>query len=262
MKYKSIFISDLHLNTRFCKSDILAELLKTYQCDNLFLVGDILDLYVKGINLPKSQINVIRKILTKAKRGTNVVYILGNHDASLDELLDFDIDIEGIKIVKEYVYVSNHKRILLTHGHIADLPIVSNLYVLGDTCYTILLHLNSIYNWFRNKLGFGYYSLSQQVKNIVKDAIKFIENYEECIIKHTKSKKCNVSICGHIHQAEIKMIDNILYMNCGDFQESCTAIVEDYDGNFALLKCNEGEFLRVKMFDSKANKIIESHNIT
>ena len=255
MKFKSIFISDLHLNTQFCQAEILTQLLKDYQSDNLFLVGDILDLYVKGINLPKTQINVIRKILTKAKRGTNVVYILGNHDDSLKELLDYEINIEGIKIVKEYVYETNDKHILLTHGHIADLPIVSHLYMLGDFCYTLLLHLNSIFNWFRKKLGLKYFSLSQKIKNNVKDAIKFIENYEDCIIKHTKSNNCSAVISGHIHNAEIKLIDNIVYMNTGDFVESCTAIVEDYEGNFSLLKYQDNEFIKIKEYSSLTHSI-------
>lgn len=255
MNFKSIFISDLHLNTQFCQADILIKLLKETNCDNLFLVGDILDLYVKGINLPKNQINVIRKILTKAKRGTNVIYILGNHDDSLSELFDFDVNIEGIKIVPEYVYETNGKRILLTHGHIADLPIISKLYVLGDICYTALLHLNSVYNWFRKLLGLNYFSLSQRIKNNVKDAIKFIENYEVCIIKHTIGQECDYVISGHIHNSDIKMVDDILYMNCGDFVESCTFIGEDYNGNFSLYQFKESEFVKIKEFIASTNTV-------
>lgn len=244
-KVKSLFISDLHLNTKFCKAEALVQLLKTYECENLFLVGDILDFYVKGIHLPKQQMNVIRKILTKAKRGTNVVYILGNHDESLVELLDYDVNIDNLKIVNEYIYETNKHKILLTHGHIVDSPIVSNLYVLGDYCYTAVLYLNDGYNFIRKMFGFKYHSLSQKLKSSVKDAVKFIEDYEKCIVNHAKTLNCNVVLSGHIHQATMKKIDKMCYMNTGDFVESCTAIIEDYDGDFKLLKYNNNGVFEV-----------------
>jgi UDP-2,3-diacylglucosamine pyrophosphatase LpxH len=245
-KVKSIFISDLHLFNKFCKADILSKFLKEYECENLFLIGDILDFYVKNITLDKDQINVIRKILTKAKRGTNVNYILGNHDETLEKIMDFNINIENIKFHKEFVYTSNNKNILLTHGHILDLPIIRNLYLIGDFCYNVLLHINHFYNVARKLLGFDYFSLSQKVKDSVKDAVKFIEDYENSIVKYTKQKKCEAVICGHIHKAEIKTLEGIPYLNCGDFLESCTAITEDYHGNFTLLQYKNNEFVEIK----------------
>lgn len=221
MKIKSLFISDLHLNTSFCQSDKLLSLLKEYEYENLFLLGDIIDFYPKKFYLPIEQINVIRKILTKAKRGVKVFYILGNHDSVIESFLGYTINIENIQILSEYVYYSNNRKILLLHGHVADLPVVSNLYHLGDLGYTILLYLNSVFNLIRKLIGLPYFSLSQKIKHSVKNSVKFIGDYGNCIIEQAKRKDCDMVISGHIHKPELKIVNDATYANCGDFQESC-----------------------------------------
>jgi UDP-2,3-diacylglucosamine pyrophosphatase LpxH len=246
MKIKSCFISDTHLNSPFSKAEVLSKFLKLYDCDNLYLVGDILDFYVKGFNIDKHQLDVIRKIATKAKRGVNVVYVLGNHDEILSHVLEYDVNIINIKFVHDYIYETGGKRILLTHGHIMDIPIVRHLYLFGDACYHLLLQINSSYNWIRGLFGMKYYSLSQKIKDSVKTAISFIEDFEHSLIEYTKSKNCDACITGHIHKAEMKRVEDVVYMNCGDWVESCTAVIETLDGEFQLIQYIDGEFKTIK----------------
>jgi UDP-2,3-diacylglucosamine pyrophosphatase LpxH len=240
--YKSIFISDIHLGTKGCKAELLCDFLKNNTCENLFLVGDIIDGWrlERKFYWPQSHSNVIRRILTLAKRGTNVIYIVGNHDEVLRKLLPFNVSLGAIELKNYHRYEAiNGKSYLVLHGDLFDAAIQNKLkflYHLGDFIYDLLLDLNRLVNWFRKKFGMRYWSLSAYLKNKTKEAVAFMSDFEELIADYCKKKKADGIICGHIHKADIKDINGITYMNDEDWVESCTALVEHYDGTWEIIK--------------------------
>jgi len=242
LKYKSIFISDIHLGTKGCKADLLCDFLKHNQSENLFLVGDIIDGWrlERKFYWPQSHSNVIRRILTAAKRGTNVIYILGNHDEALRKLLPFDISFGRIQVKNNYRYEAvDGNTYLVLHGDLFDTAIKNKLkflYHLGDVVYDILLELNHIVSWFRSKFGLPYWSLSSYLKGKTKKAVAFMSDFQELITEYCSKKRADGIICGHIHHAEISKVNGIVYMNDGDWVESCTALVENYDGTWEIIK--------------------------
>jgi UDP-2,3-diacylglucosamine pyrophosphatase LpxH len=240
MHYKSIFISDIHLGSRGCQADALCLFLKNNTCDNLFLVGDVIDGWQlkKRWYFPQSHANVIRRILTAAKRGTNVYYILGNHDEAFRKFLQFDIEIGNIKILDRYSYTAlNGKSYLVIHGDFFDSLMLDKKWLMhvGDTLYNILIWFNIHFNSFRKLIGLPYWSLSNWLKQSTKEAVNFITNFENHVSDYCNKEGYDGIICGHIHTAKIKLIDNIEYMNDGDWVESGSAIVEHLDGRFELL---------------------------
>jgi UDP-2,3-diacylglucosamine pyrophosphatase LpxH len=244
-KYKSIFISDIHLGTKGCKAEILCDFLKHNISDNLFLVGDIIDGWrlERKFYWPQSHSNVIRRILTAAKRGTNVVYIIGNHDEVLRKILPFRITFGDIKLENTYRYNAiDGKTYLILHGDLFDTAIRNKLkflYHLGDAIYDILLELNHIITWVRNIFKLPYWSLSGYLKGKTKEAVAFMSDFQELITEYCAKKKADGVICGHIHHAAIEQINGIVYMNDGDWVESCTALVEHYDGRWEIIKWNK-----------------------
>jgi UDP-2,3-diacylglucosamine pyrophosphatase LpxH len=239
MHYKSIFISDIHLGTRGCQADALCAFLKTHTCDNLFLVGDILDGWRlrKRWYFPQSHANVIRSILTAAKRNTKVYYILGNHDEGLRTFLKFDISFGRIKILNRYDYTAvNGKKYLVIHGDFFDVLMKDKKWLMhfGDTLYNSTIWFNIQFNRVRKLIGMNYWSLSKWLKDNTKQAVKFINRYEEYVAEYCENKGYDGIICGHIHHAEIKKIGRIEYMNDGDWVESATALLEYLDGTFEI----------------------------
>lgn len=240
MKYKSIFISDIHLGTRFSKAKILLNFLKNNECENLILVGDIIDGWSikRKFIWPQEHSNVIQQILKKAKKGTKVTFITGNHDEFLRPFVPLLLG-DSICITNELEYESlNKKKYYITHGDFFDSITMTKkwLAILGDYGYDLLLHLNVVLNFFRKRLGIKkYWSLSKYVKDNVKSSVSFITDFEIVLSNHAKNKGYDGIICGHIHKAEIKDIDKIEYLNCGDWVESCTAIVETFDGEFKII---------------------------
>lgn len=242
-KYKTICISDLHLGTRDCKSQILNNFLKNHECENLFLLGDILDLWQIKQNKWRWNSNdteVVRSIL-KYSKYANVEYILGNHDEELRKWIDESSNFANIKIKNQSEYLAiDGVNYLLTHGDLFDgiSSIAPQLTLLGDKAYNLALWLNNHYNYIRHQLGFGYWSLSAYLKNKVKGAVNFIFKFEDNITTYAKKRGYGGVICGHIHQAEIKVVNSIIYMNDGDFVDSCTALVEDYNGMWKIIHWN------------------------
>jgi UDP-2,3-diacylglucosamine pyrophosphatase LpxH len=241
MHYKSIFISDIHLGTRGCQADALCAFLKSNTCDNLFLVGDIVDGWRlrRKWYFPQSHANVIRRILTSAKRGTQVYYILGNHDEALRKFLQFDIVLGNIKLLDRYEYLAvNNKKYLVIHGDFFDVLMVDKKWLmhLGDNLYNFMIWFNMHFNSVRMLFGFSYWSLSRWLKNNTKQAVNYIQNYEKHVSSYCKSEGYDGVICGHIHHAEIKIIHGIEYMNDGDWVESATALLEHTDGTFEIYK--------------------------
>ena len=240
--YRAIFISDVHLGFSGCSAQYLLNFLRSTTCEYLYLVGDIIDIWQmkRRVYWPQLHNDVVRTILGKAKHGTKIIYVPGNHD---EILRDFDNTVFGnLEIQNEYIHTTaDGKRFLIIHGDQFD-GVVKNsriMALVGSALYEMLLHVNILVSYTRHKLGLSYWSLSNAIKHQVKQAVNYISNYE-IALAHA-AMKCNVDgvITGHIHRAEITSINDIIYCNCGDWVESCTALVEYYDGSIELLHWTE-----------------------
>lgn len=239
-KYKSIFISDFHLGSRGCQADALSFFIKDNTAENLFLVGDIIDGWRlrKRWYFPQSHADVLRRILTAAKKGTKVVYIAGNHDEMLRGFIPMGITLGDIEIQNRYDYIGvNGKRYLVVHGDMFDKIMVENKWLMhvGDFLYDALIWLNTKYNNVRRFFGYKYWSLSKWLKHNTKEALNFIYKFEDFVSDYCKRKDYDGIICGHIHTAAIKNLNGIEYMNDGDWVESCTALVEHHDGTWEII---------------------------
>lgn len=247
IKYKTICISDLHLGTKDYKAELLNNFLSCHECDNLFLVGDIIDgwkIIQNKWKWKKSHTTTIRKILGYSKAGTNVVYITGNHDEFIRPFINKVLNLGSIKIVNQYSYIDlSGKRLLVTHGDMFDgiSELAPWLGLLGDKLYDFVLWLNNGFNFLRRKMGFGYRSMSKFLKDKVKDAVSFIFKFETNLTTYAKKHDYEGVICGHIHTPDIKVIDDIIYMNDGDWVESCSALVETMDGEWKIIYWNSNE---------------------
>jgi UDP-2,3-diacylglucosamine pyrophosphatase LpxH len=238
LKFRAIFISDVHLGTRGCKADFLLDFLKHTESDKLYLIGDIIDGWRlrKGWFWLQSHNDVLQKILRKARKGTDVIYVPGNHDEFARDYIGLEFG--SIKVRRDVFHKSaSGKRFLIMHGDECDGVMIYAkwLAVLGDYAYVTALTVNHWFNAARRVLGLPYWSLSKYLKHKVKNAVQFISNYEKEMARFAKDRNADGVICGHIHHAEIKDIDGITYCNDGDWVESCTALVEHYDGRFEIL---------------------------
>ena len=239
--YRSIFISDIHLGTKDCKASELTNFLKNNTCNTLYLVGDIIDAWKIKQNKwrwKQSHTNVIRRILGHAKRDTRIIYVLGNHDEFLRPFLQYNLNFGMVELHNQYEHIgADGKHYLVTHGDLFDgiTRLAPWLSILGDKAYDFILTLNSRFNWLRHRLGFGYWSLSLYLKQRVKRALDFIFQFERNLAAYCKKRGFDGVICGHIHHAEIKEIDGVVYMNDGDWVESMTALVEHHNGSWEIL---------------------------
>jgi len=240
-KYKTIFISDIHLGTHGCQADRLLHFLKDNTCERLYLVGDIIDGWrlKRRVYWPQSHNDVIRKFLTTAKKGSKVYYIVGNHDEMLRGYLNLGISLGRIRILNQKDFHGiNGKRYLVTHGDMFDNLMRKDLKWImhvGDVAYNLLIWLNTKLNRVRGWLGLDYWSLSKYLKAKTKQALNFIEGFEDKLTTYADKRGYDGVICGHIHSAAIKEINGIEYINTGDWVESCTAIVETHDGDLQLV---------------------------
>lgn len=237
--YKTIFISDLHLGSTQCQSDVLLDFLKYNESEKLYLVGDIIDFWSlsKKTYWPKEHNTIVQKMLKKARHGTKIIYVPGNHD---ENIRDYDNHVFGdIEIRNEDVHETlEGKKYLVVHGDLFDNITKYNKWIakLGSDGYDLLLILNRYISNTRRFLGIqSKFSLAGYIKNKVKNLVKFISDYEESIVAALQHKDVDGVICGHIHHAELKDIGGFEYVNTGDFVESCTAIVEWYDGTLHLV---------------------------
>ncbi|MFC3052549.1 UDP-2,3-diacylglucosamine diphosphatase [Kordiimonas pumila] len=236
--YRAVFISDTHLGTRAARVDLLLDFLKSISCEQLYLVGDIVD----GWQIKRSWFwdtthnDVIRRVLKMAKHGTKVTYIPGNHDEGLRGFEGHDL--AGVSLEPEVVFEgANGKRYWVLHGDQFDgvVKYAKWLAHVGDYAYVFLLRLNTAVNKMRRLLGYDYWSLSAYLKHKVKNAVEYIGKFEEAVAAEARRRGVDGVICGHIHQAERRMFDDIEYMNDGDWVESCTALVEHDNGEFEIL---------------------------
>ena len=238
--YRSVFLSDTHLGTRGARCDFLANFLHRTSCHKLFLVGDIFD----GWRLRKSWYwdehhdEVLRAILRHVHAGVEVTYIPGNHDEMFRAWLPMGLEIAGIKLRREAEHVTaDGRRLLVMHGDEFDSVVryARFLALLGDQAYAIALTANRWFNALRYRLGYPYWSLSAWLKRQVKEAVKAVDRFENALATEARRRGFDGVVCGHIHQAEMREVHGVLYLNDGDWVESCTALVEHHDGRFELI---------------------------
>jgi UDP-2,3-diacylglucosamine pyrophosphatase LpxH len=238
-RYRSVFISDVHLGTRGCQAELLLDFIRHLECEHLYLVGDIIDGWKmkSGWFWPQSHNDVVQKVLRLARKGVAVTYVPGNHD---DRVRDFcGVHFGGVVVARDAIHeTADGRRFLVTHGDEFD-GVVQHakwLAFLGDWAYRSVLAANTLVNRLLRRLGFGYFSVSAFLKTRVKNALQFIENFEAAVAEEARRRGVDGVICGHIHKAEMRDIDGIAYVNDGDWVESCTALVEHPDGRLEILE--------------------------
>ena len=238
MRVRSVWISDLHLGTPGCRADALLDFLKHVDCDHLFLVGDIIDGWQlrRSWYWPQAHNDVVQKLLRKARKGTRVVFIPGNHDEFARRYVEHHFG--GIEVAEDWIHVTaDGRRLWVTHGDLFDgvIQCATWLAHVGDTLYEFTLRLNRHLNSLRARLGLPYWSLSKYLKRKVKRAVSYVGDFEGAVAREARRRGVDGVVCGHIHHAEMRMIDGVLYCNDGDWVESLTALVEHADGQLAVL---------------------------
>ncbi|MCE5182773.1 MAG: UDP-2,3-diacylglucosamine diphosphatase [Betaproteobacteria bacterium] len=239
LKVRSIFLSDIHLGTRACQAGNLNNFLREYESENVFLIGDIIDFWSmkRSIQWTPAQNTFVQKILRRARHGERVMFIPGNHDEALREYEG--IAFGDIEVVAEHVHqLADGRRFLLLHGDEFDQITRYHRWVavLGDVAYNLLVRLNGLISYMRRWMGIsGYWSLAGYAKRRVKKALQFIFDFENSAIHSARQRGLDGIICGHIHCAAIRQIGDLIYVNCGDWVDSCTAIVEHSDGSLELI---------------------------
>jgi UDP-2,3-diacylglucosamine pyrophosphatase LpxH len=238
VRCRTAFISDIHLGTKGCQAELLLEFIRELECETLYLVGDIVDGWKlrSGWHWPQAHNDVVQKILRLARKGVRVVYVPGNHD---EVVRDFcGVHFGGVIVARDAIHeAADGRRYLVTHGDEFD-GVVQNarwLAFLGDWSYRALIAVNTHFNRVRRMMGLGYWSLSAYLKHKVKDAVAFIDKFEAAMADEARRRGVHGVICGHIHKAEMRDIDGVAYLNDGDWVESCTAIVERFDGTFEIV---------------------------
>ncbi|MDB5774282.1 MAG: Ser/Thr protein phosphatase family protein UDP-2,3-diacylglucosamine hydrolase-like protein [Herbaspirillum sp.] len=242
IRFRTIWISDVHLGTTGCQAGRLLQFLRATESETLYLVGDIID----GWQLKRrwywdqKHNNVVQTVLKKARKGTNVVFVPGNHDESVRQFIDLDFG--GIKIRDELVHITaDGKRMLVLHGDRFDgvIACAKWLAYVGDNMYTMVLKFNQWFNTWRARAGLPYWSLSQYLKLKVKNAVSYISSFENALAAEAARKGLDGVICGHIHKPEIRDIDGIKYCNDGDWVESLSALIEEASGELRLVTWGE-----------------------
>jgi len=238
MRVRTLFLSDIHLGSRGSQADRLLAFLRDYDADMIYLVGDIVDGWQLKATWywPAAHNDVVQKLLRKARKGARIIYIPGNHDEFLREY--YGTHFGGIEVVESTIHVTaDRRRFLVIHGDLFDVVIKHArwLALLGNKAYDLAILLNTYFNALRRMFGLPYWSLSQWVKLRVKNAVNFIGEYERTLAGEARRHAVDGVICGHIHHATIADKDGFTYVNCGDWVESCTAIVEHYDGRLELI---------------------------
>ncbi len=239
LSFRTVWISDVHLGFRGCSADHLLNFLHSVDCEFLYLVGDVIDIWEmkRKMYWPQSHNNVLRTILGKAKHGTTVVYVPGNHDELLRDY--HDMTFGNVRIMEETIHTNaDGRRLLITHGDKFDSVVRSSraIAMLGTRLYDWLLKANYLVHWARRKARLPYWSLAAFLKHKVKNAVQFISNFETVVSYEAARLGVDGVVCGHIHRPEIRKLNDVIYCNCGDWVESCSALVEHQDGSLELLR--------------------------
>jgi UDP-2,3-diacylglucosamine pyrophosphatase LpxH len=236
--YRTGWISDVHLGTKGSQAAALIDFLRDTEFETLYLVGDLIDIWAlrRGIYWPQDHNDVIQKLLRKGRKGTEIIYIPGNHDEFVSS---FHGHYASVEIRKNAIHTTaDGRKILVIHGHELD-TVVQNLGWLahvGDIGYVLLMRCNGLVNFFRRLFGLEHWSLSAYVKAEVKNVVSFIGKFEESVVRFARDHGVDAVLCGHIHTPAIRDIEGITYYNCGDWVESLTAMVEHDDGRIELLE--------------------------
>ena len=235
---RTVWISDVHLGTPGCQSKALLDFLKRVECDTLYLVGDIIDGWQlrRSWYWPQSHNDVVQKLLRKARKGTRVIFIPGNHDEFARKFLEHSFG--GIEVAEEWIHTTaDGRQLWVTHGDLYDgvIQCAKWLAYLGDSLYEFTLKLNRHLNSWRARAGLPYWSLSKYLKLKVKRAVSYVGDFEEALAREARRRGVDGVVCGHIHHAEMRMLGDVLYCNDGDWVESLTALVEHDDGTLRIV---------------------------
>jgi UDP-2,3-diacylglucosamine pyrophosphatase LpxH len=237
-RYRTIWISDIHLGTRGCNARLLIDFLDHTDSETMYLVGDIIDGWrmKKRFYWPAAHNDVVWRVMKRAKRGTRVVYIPGNHDEMFRQFTGLNFG--GVEIRRKAIHeTADGRKLLVLHGDEFDTIMLAHRWLafVGDAAYGLLMRLNTVVNAIRQCMALPYWSLSKTAKHKVKNAVEFISRFEEVVAHEAGARGVNGVVCGHIHTAEIRAIGDVAYYNDGDWVEGCTALVEHFDGRMEVL---------------------------
>ncbi|MBS0435112.1 MAG: UDP-2,3-diacylglucosamine diphosphatase [Proteobacteria bacterium] len=260
---RAVWISDLHLGTPGCQAQALLDFLRELRCDTLYLVGDIIDGWQleRSWYWPQAHNDVVQKILRKARKGTKVIFVPGNHDEFARRYVTHSFG--GVEVMDECVHVTaDGRRLWVTHGDLFDgvIQCAKWLAYTGDLAYEAVLELNRWFNRARARLGLPYWSLSRYLKLKVKRAVSYVGDFEAAVAREARKRGVDGVVCGHIHHAEIREIDGLLYCNDGDWVESLTALVEHHDGRLEIIDRSESVWRPVEARRSSISRISGSSN--
>jgi len=238
-RYRTLFLSDIHLGTKACQAEALLEFLRNFEADTIYLVGDVIDFWriKRSPHWPQAHNDVIQKLLRKVRKGSRLIFIPGNHDEALRSYCGQQFG--GVEFKLNDIHeTADGRRFLVMHGDEFDVVIryVKWLALLGDGAYVVALSLNTIFNKMRRTFGLSYWSLSAYLKHKVKKAVNYIGDFESALIGEARRQKADGVICGHIHHPAIRQFDDILYVNTGDWVESGTAVGETPDGRLEMIR--------------------------
>ena len=236
--FRTIWLSDIHLGSRACRVGLLLDFLHNTRCDELYLVGDIIDIESlrQSFFWPTSHTEVLRLLLKRSQEGTRITYIPGNHDNDLRILAG--VRFGNIEIASRRIHTTRTgRRLLVLHGDEFDAVIKCGALavVLGSMAYRTLLRLNRLTHWINDMLGRPYWSLARHVKSKFGNARRYVDKFQNASIHAAKEAGVDGVVCGHVHRADLTERDGLLYCNDGDWVENCTALVEDQRGELSLL---------------------------
>ena len=237
-RYRTIWISDIHLGTRGCNAKMLVDFLDSVDSDTMYLVGDIIDGWrlKRRFYWPAAHSDIVWRVMKRAKRGTRVIYIPGNHDEMFRQFTGLNFG--GVEIRRKAIHeTADGRKLLVLHGDEFDTIMLAHRWLafVGDAAYSLLMCLNVVVNAVRQRMGLPYWSLSKIAKHKVKNAVEFISRFEEVVAHEAGTRGVDGVVCGHIHNAEMREIGGIQYYNDGDWVEGCTALVEHFDGRMEIL---------------------------
>jgi UDP-2,3-diacylglucosamine pyrophosphatase LpxH len=262
LRTRSVFISDVHLGFKGCQAQYLLDFLRSVECEQIYLVGDIIDVWAltRSFYWPQAHNDVIRTILGKAKHGTRVVYVPGNHDRVFRD--HEGLVLGNVEIHREIVHhTADGRRFLVLHGDEFDSIVRASplLESIGSHAYALALRANRYVNAVRARLGYPYWSLAAFLKHKVKNAVQYIASFEKAVAAEARRQQVDGVICGHIHRAEISDIDGVTYCNDGDWVESCTTLVEDFSGRLSLLRWTDTQAV---LADGQEHPLLDSPGVT
>jgi len=264
LRVRTVWISDIHLGTPGCKAAALLDFLKEVECDTLYLVGDVIDGWQlrRSWYWPQAHNDVVQKLLRKARKGTRVIFIPGNHDEFARKYLEHTFG--GIEVAHEWIHTTaDGRRLWVTHGDLYDgvIQCARWLAYLGDNLYEFTLKVNSWLNSARARMGLPYWSLSRYLKMKVKRAVSYVGDFEEALAREARRRGVQGVVCGHIHHAEMRDIDGILYCNDGDWVESLTALLEHPDGTLSIYEsaAHPGQAYRHQHGREQADTDVHAH---